>query len=278
MIAFSWYGGKYSHLDWLLPLLPNTGAYCEPFGGSAAVLLNRKQSGSETYNDADGEIVNFFRVLREQKDDLLNLLELTPYAREEFVLAIENEEGIHDLERARRFYVKARMSFNSRNGALRKGDWAFSKLGKSRIASKRVTAWLKSFDGLVHVALRLRQVQLENDFAIPVVERFDTPETLFYCDPPYPFESRTRNDQRYNYEMTDQEHIDLAKCLQSAQGLVAVSGYRCELMDELYGNWVRHDAPMKRLPSSGESKIEKVECLWTNYDINDFKSTQTKLL
>ena len=63
LIAFGWYGGKYSHLDWLLPLLPECHHYCEPFGGSAAVLINRPPAPVETYNDIDGEVANFFRVL-----------------------------------------------------------------------------------------------------------------------------------------------------------------------------------------------------------------------
>ncbi len=53
-IAFGWYGGKFSHLGWLLPLLPQTKHYCEPFGGSGAVFLNRHPSPVETYNDLDG--------------------------------------------------------------------------------------------------------------------------------------------------------------------------------------------------------------------------------
>ena len=88
-IAFGWYGGKYSHLDWLLPLLPQTRQYCEPFGGSAAVLLNREPAEVETYNDLDGEVVNFFRVLRERKDDLVEAIGLTPFSRAEFALAYE---------------------------------------------------------------------------------------------------------------------------------------------------------------------------------------------
>jgi len=64
LIAFGWYGGKFSHLDWLLPLLPKCHHYCEPFAGSAAILLNRAPSPVETYNDLDGEVCNFFRVLR----------------------------------------------------------------------------------------------------------------------------------------------------------------------------------------------------------------------
>jgi len=50
LIAFGWYGGKFSHLDWLLPLLPECHHYCEPFAGSAAVLLNRDPSPVEAYN------------------------------------------------------------------------------------------------------------------------------------------------------------------------------------------------------------------------------------
>ncbi len=80
MIAFGWYGGKYSHLDWLLPLLPPTTHYCEPFGGSAAVLINREPSPVETYNDIDGEVANFFRVLRHQKDELLEAIGFDPFS------------------------------------------------------------------------------------------------------------------------------------------------------------------------------------------------------
>src|SRR2546423_6098742 len=83
-IAFGWYGGKFSHLDWLLPLLPKCHHYCEPFAGSAAVLLNRAPSPVETYNDLDGEVVNFFRVLRDDGDNLTREIGLTPFSREEF--------------------------------------------------------------------------------------------------------------------------------------------------------------------------------------------------
>src|SRR5437763_7567247 len=86
-LAFGWYGGKFSHLDWLLPLLPACHHYCEPFAGSAAILLNRPPSPVETYNDLDGEVVNFFRVLRTEKDKLIEAIALTPFSREEFSIA-----------------------------------------------------------------------------------------------------------------------------------------------------------------------------------------------
>jgi len=81
LIAFGWYGGKYSHLDWLLPLLPACHHYVEPFAGSAAVLLNREPSPVETYNDIDGEVTNFFRVLRDRKEKLVEQIGLTPFSR-----------------------------------------------------------------------------------------------------------------------------------------------------------------------------------------------------
>ena len=124
-IAFGWYGGKYSHLSWLLPLLPITNHYCEPFGGSAAVLLNRSPSNVETYNDMDGEVVNFFRVLRTDRDALAEAIALTPFSREELVLATrEPLAGISDFERARRFYVRARQTRTGLAQTASPGRWA----------------------------------------------------------------------------------------------------------------------------------------------------------
>jgi DNA adenine methylase len=93
----------------LLPLLPLSVHYCEPFGGSAAVLLNRKPADVETYNDVDGELVNFFRVLREDKERLIETIGLTPFSREEFEIAISPiTPDVSSFERARRFFVRAR--------------------------------------------------------------------------------------------------------------------------------------------------------------------------
>ena len=88
-IGFGWYGGKLSHLDWLLPLLPTDAHhYVEPFGGSMAVLLNKKPSPMETYNDLDGDLVNFFRVLRNREEELQRKLSLTFYSRQEYENAL----------------------------------------------------------------------------------------------------------------------------------------------------------------------------------------------
>src|SRR5689334_12374199 len=125
LIAFGWYGGKFNHLEWLLPLLPEATHYCEPFGGSAAVLLNRDPAPVETYNDIDGEVVNFFHVLREQKEPLLEAIGLTPFSREEFELALSVANAdITDLERARRFFIRARQVRTGLAQTASSGRWA----------------------------------------------------------------------------------------------------------------------------------------------------------
>ncbi len=262
LIAFGWYGGKFSHLAWLLPLLPKCHHYCEPFAGSAAVLLNREPSPVETYNDIDGEVVNFFRVLREHPEQLTRSVGLTPFSREELALAISTKkDGISDLERARRFYVRARQTRTGLAQTASLGRWA-NCMDTSRAGmSGAVSRWLGSADQLPNIALRLLRVQFENRPAEEVIRLYDGPNTLFYCDPPYVHS--TRGDSKaYGFEMRDVEHEGLAEVLSRSQGKGAVSGYRCDLMDELYKDWRRFDAPAKQCHS-----IKKVryEALWMNY-------------
>jgi DNA adenine methylase len=264
LIAFGWYGGKYSHLDWLLPLLPETLHYCEPFGGSGAVLLNRNPSPVETYNDIDGEVTNFFRVLREKKDELIYVIGMTPFSREEFHEAIKsngNGAGLSDVERARRFFIRARQVRTGLAQTASLGRWA-NCLATSRAGmAGAVSRWLGSVEGLEEIAGRLLRVQIENDSAFDVIRRYDSKDTLFYCDPPYPHESRG-DAKAYRFEMSDEEHEKLAKLLKSVKGKVAISGYKCALMDRLYTGWHVHTAKTKKALSI---KSDRTERLWTNY-------------
>jgi len=265
-IAFRWYGGKFSHLDWLLPLLPVEGVhhYCEPFGGSAAVLLNRPPSPVETYNDLDGEVVNFFRVLRDQRDELLYALRMTPFSREEFNLACSPpEEEISDLERARRFFVRAGQVRTGLAQTATLGRWSNCKKTSRSNMSGAVSRWLGQIRRLEDVAERLLRVQIENRPAIDVIELYNDSATLFYLDPPYAHEARS-DTRAYGLEMTEEDHRLLAEVLHSVKGMVALSGYRCPLMDELYGDWHRIDAPVKTAHSC---KADRQECLWVNYKI-----------
>ena len=261
LIAFGWYGGKFNHLDWLLPLLPDCHHYCEPFAGSAAVLLNREPSPVETYNDMDGEVVNFFRVLRDQKEDLLQAIGLTPFSREEFYVSLStNGRAVSNLERARRFFVRARQARTGLAQTASLGRWANCKNTSRAGMSGVVSRWLGSVDALPDIALRLLRVQIENRPAIEVIRLYDSAGTLFYCDPPYVHSSRG-DSKAYEFEMADAEHRELAGVLSRSKGRVAISGYRCDLMDELYKKWRRVDAPPKQCHSI---KKLRQEALWLN--------------
>lgn len=266
LIAFGWYGGKFSHLDWLLPLLPKTKHYCEPFGGSAAVLINREPSPVETYNDVDGEVVNFFRALREQKEALIEAIGLTPFSREEFELAISQPpQNISDLERARRFFIRARQV---RTGLAQKasaGRWAHCVLTSRAGMAGAVSRWLGSVEDLAEIAQRLLRVQIEHASAIEIIKRYDSEETLHYCDPPYVHDTRGDN-KAYAYEMTDEQHRELAAVLRNVKGKVALSGYHCDLMDQLYGDWRYIEVPIKNCHSV---KKPRTEVLWINYGLEE---------
>lgn len=264
IIAFGWYGGKFSHLDWLLPLLPACHHYCEPFAGSAAVLLNRDPSPVETYNDLDGEVVNFFRVLRDDKERLIEAIGLTPFSREEFEIACILDPDASPLERARRFFVRARQVRTGLAQTASLGRWANCKNTSRAGMSGAVSRWLGSIEELPEIAERLLRVQIENRPAIDVIRLYDAPDTLFYCDPPYVHLTRG-DDSAYGYEMSDEEHRELAEVLNSVKGMVAISNYQCELMDELYPapKWIKNIAPARTIHST---KDLRVEALWTNYD------------
>jgi DNA adenine methylase len=266
LIAFGWYGGKFNHLDWLLPLLPKTLHFCEPFGGSAAVLINREPSPVETYNDVDGEVVNFFRVLRGHREALIEAIGLTPFSREEFELAIsEPVDGLTDLERARRFYVRARQVRTGLAQMASSGRWAHCRLTSRAGMAGAVSRWLGAVEALPEIAQRLLRVQIEHDCAKSVIRRYDSDNTLFYCDPPYPHESRG-DSNAYKYELSDEEHVQLSKVLHSVEGKVALSGYRCNLLDSLYGDWTCIEAPAKMAHSI---KKPRIEALWVNYQVDN---------
>ena len=265
LIIFGWYGGKFSHLDWLLPLLLKCHHYCEPFAGSAALLLNRNPSPVETYNDLDGEVCNFFRVLRSEPEELARLIGLTPFSREEFEIACTLEPDIQPVERARRFYIRARQVRTGLAQTASIGRWANCRNTTRAGMSGVVSRWLGGVNALPEIAERLLRVQIENRPAIDAINLYDTPETLFYCDPPYVHE--TRGDSKaYGFEMTDEQHEELADTLNSVQGMVAFSNYDCQLLDRLYPkkHWFKHISPPK---TNHATKGERVEVLWTNYDL-----------
>ena len=132
-----YHGGKWKLAPWIIGHLPPHRVYVEPFGGGASVLLRKPRSYAEVYNDLDGEMVNLFRMARDNGRELLELLRLTPFARDEFAKAYE--QASEPIEQARRTVIRAFMGFGSnahnrptgfrsnsnRSGTTPARDWMF---------------------------------------------------------------------------------------------------------------------------------------------------------
>jgi DNA adenine methylase len=291
--SFAWYGGKFSQLDWLLPLLPPCRHFVDVFGGSGAVVMNRPPSPLETYNDLDKDVVHFFRAIRDpaKLQELLRQLELTPYSREERTIAHlslhkpESEE-LDEIERARRFFVLARQTTRGQVQLQTSplGIWKFTRDVLSRGMAGTVSSWQYGIDGLAAVAARFRTIQVENYPAIRIIELYDTPDTLFYCDPPYVQDTRETSHRRRDYtnEMSDNDHRDLAAALHKIKGRAAISGFPSQLYDELYGDWNKIMMPRISGASAAyrqdgnKEASDRIEVLWTNYPLGKGKEKEAQ--
>ena len=261
LAAFPYYGGKYYHAKWIMSLLPKCEHYVEPYCGAAHVALNREPSTVETINDLNGDLINFFVQLRDNPDELIAKLELTLYSRNELTLALQPTDD--NLERARRWLVRAMQTFGCMQGDQ---GWSYVV---SMPRNKKANQWLNKIDHLPTIVARLKQLQIESRPALDIIKRYDRPTTLFYCDPPYAHDSRVDKQSYGSYEMADDDHRQLALALHSCVGKVAISGYRCELYDELYVDWQRHDKETTSCvgcSAIGDTKPKRVESLWCNYD------------
>lgn len=247
--ALRYHGGKFRLAPWILQHFPSHICYVEPFGGAMSVLLQKQPSELEVYNDLDGGVVNFFKILRDRSPDLIRAIALTPYSRQEQKLSFEPCED--EFEAARRFYVRSWQSF----GGPTRGNtgWRYQS-GKNNRSFSVLDDW-KNIDHLQGLVWRLKQVQIEQDEAIAVIRRFDSPGTLFYIDPPYELATR-RKKKAYQYELTNEQHQLLAEVLQDIEGMAIVSGYPSDFYGELYSQWTIKDRPS--LTNGGDVAIERL--------------------
>lgn len=252
--ALRYYGGKHRLAKWIISHFPAHKSYVEPCGGAASVLLQKPRSPLETYNDLDGNVVNFFRVLRDQPDELIRKIRLTPWARAEYELSLQPCDD--DVERARRFFVACWLSIN---GSSAINNRSAQGLHVSVDGLQTTSDFLyKLAENVEGVAVRFLDVQIENRTAQEVITRYDTCDTLIYFDPPYVEETRTKNNW-YGVDWNGNDlHIESAELLRNAAGYVVVSGYACPLYTELYeaNGWHRVDKEAQT--NSGGKRIESL--------------------
>lgn len=265
-IAFSYLGGKYYHLNWLLPKLECVEAFSfvDLFAGSFAVALNIRPHRIMTVNDINSDVVNFFKILRDNPEELVNSLHLTPYSREEYKNAKHNASD-NQIEKARKFYIRVLQSKYSLGAQSHTKGWATTTKDSRAHLSEYINKWINKIDGLRDLVQTLKFLQIENRDFRNVIKNYQGPRTLIYADPPYVHASR-KGSKDYAFEMSDQDHIDLSECLKAAEGYKAISGYDGQLMRELYHDWFVCKAPES---SRNMSRSNRQEYLWTNYDPNN---------
>lgn len=268
---FPYYGAKGRLAPWIVGLMPREHrVYVEPFAGSAAVLFARpRPAAHEVLNDLDGNVVTFFRVLRDREQELVRALSLTPYSREEYRAAdLDASPDIDDLERARRFFVRTTQSYNACGAAAgKRASWS----NGMRRGSSQATTVADVVDRLYAAASRLRKVVIENRPAAEIVALYDAPDVVLYCDPPYLDSTRSglRAHKRGDYAHdtnSEPEHRELAASLHACRSAVLLSGYPSPLYDELYGDWDRVEVAVQRPTTNrrGSTGIAGQEVVWSN--------------
>jgi DNA adenine methylase len=255
--AFLYHGSKWRLADWCMSYFPDHKTYTEAFGGGAGVMLRKRPVYAEVYNDLDGDLVNFFRVVRDPVLclQLIDQLAMTPYAREEFATAFVPCDD--QVERARRLCVRAQMGFGSA-GATKPHTGFRVDTGRDYGTAQGV--WLKYPDRLASIGRRFSGVLIENKPAVDVLQLHDRSDTLHFVDPPYVHGTRKMGSAKksYRFEMTDDDHEALLDTLERLAGMVCVCGYASDLYDDRLAAWRRVTTTSRISAGRGTALREEV--------------------
>lgn len=258
--ALRYHGAKFRLAPWCMQFFPPHRIYTEAFGGAAGVLLRKQRAYAEVYNDLDGEVVNFFRVLRDPatREKLELALSLTPYARDEFDLAWEHTDEA--IERARRTAIRAQMGFGSAGAT--KGSTGLRTDTKRKHTTAQMD-WLSYPAAIAAAGQRFAGVLIENRPAIDVLQQHDTPETLHFIDPPYVHDTRVlRSQGGYRHELSDDDHDDLLAAILELEGFVVLCGYESDLYNDALTGWEKHSTDARI--SAGRGTAMRQEVVWLN--------------
>lgn len=256
-----YFGSKQSIAPWIVGLLPEHDHYVEPFAGGLSVLLAKRPARMETVNDLDGELMTFWRVLRDRPAELLRACFLTPHSRAE--LAATWDPTTDELELARRIWCRLAQG---RSGTLRNTGWRhyIDPAG----SSTSMPGYLEAYaNRLAAAAERLHGVSLEALPALDLIARYGArSNVLLYVDPPYLGTTRGRGNN-YRCEMkTADEHRELAAALADCKATVVLSDYDSPLYLELFDGWHRYE----QAAMTGNAKVNKgrTEVLWSNRELD----------
>lgn len=243
-------GSKWSMAEWIISFFTEHSTYVEPFFGSGAVFFNKPPSKVETINDLDGSVVNLFKVIRDQPNELARLIDYTPLSRQEYYTSYEMTGD--SLEDARRMIIRCWQAIGAKTS---------DRTGWRSIISPNGPNVTKEWDSLPNrimaLVKRLKNAQIEHQPALKLLERYNRPEVLIYADPPYILE--TRSKRHYKHEMSLYDHEELIEMLDDHLGPCILSGYAHPLYDQLLKHWHRETRKV-----TAEAGAKREEVLWIN--------------
>jgi DNA adenine methylase len=238
---------------------PGTKAWVEVFAGTAAVTLAKPPHPAEHLNDMNGDIVNLFSVLRDapSRGRLIEAVELTPWAEEEFAAAKDRAAVADPVERARLFLIS---SWQGVGGSQRaSAGWRLERRSGSHIS-----VWRTVPERLASVGERLRQVYVHQKDAVDIVRRFgDLEDACLFVDPPYPSTSLATNASQYAVNMDDSQHAALVEALARIRAKAIVTMNPGTVYEKLAAEhgWRRSIILVRGLRNS-----VKEEVVYTNFE------------
>ena len=225
-LPFNRFGSKGSWAKKLASLLPEHQVYVEVFGGTGAVLLAKRPSPVEVFNDIDGEVVNFFQVLRTKPAELIVRCLFQPYSRADFQRYIKEPLPNDPVERAARYMFLTTAAF--RNQDFFEGTFSCSPTMGGIKPKTVATRWTGKVNKLIWFAMRFRDVIIENRDFEKIFRIYDRPAAVFYCDPPY-----TQGE----FSWSPSEHERLANCLRRLKGKFLLTIDDSPLARQVYGDF-----------------------------------------
>lgn len=252
-------GSKSGLAGHILMLTPPHHCYVEVFGGSGVILFSKPVSPVEVYNDFNGDLVNLFRIIRDRRAELFDLLQYTLYSREEWTNAVEIMRTGNYKDELHRAWATFTAYNQSMGGVVTdgRGGWGY---GKTRCPAPDFTERVRLLENMQN---RLRNVQIENLDFREVINKYDSPQTFFYLDPPYVKETRAEPSS-YRHEMTELDHIDLVLALKDLQGKMILSGYDHPVYKPLSDMYYKYVIPVSSSIRADGKRVGREEVLWTS--------------
>lgn len=257
----TYYGGKQKLSSIIIPMIPKHTLYAEPFLGGGAIFFAKEKSAVEVINDTNKELINFYRVVQNDFVSLEKEINISLHSRDLYRQAKvinSNPDMFNEIKRAWAVWMLAAQTFASKLD----GTWGYDI--QRNTTSKKISNKRESFSE--QYAIRLQMVQVECTDALRIIESRDSPESFFYCDPPY-YNSDCGHYDGYTIEDFER----LLQTLSRIKGQFLLSSYPSDVLRkyvDLHGwSQIQIEQEVSIASKSGKRK-PKTEVLTGNYNFS----------